>query len=326
MPMLADFLRFESADPVLLATKERNYPELLFKLFKIPTGLSDAESRALRFLSREVLAAKRLHELTLMSLLVDGRGRTDEEIGDAFGAAGIPSDPTHVQSAVRTLSLEFNTEPEVASYGLEPLLQTIPDGSRLASWLIDSYAKNPEFRRHVDDLIQTGLALVGARYDRDRPFTPSRQYSRKDASRLLGWVSNMSATIYGYRVDKATGTCPIFITYHKSDDVSASTAYEDELIDTSTMLWYTRSNRTLHSSEVAAIVSNEVALHVFAKKDDAEGPDFYYLGRATSEDAEQTTMLGADGRALNVVRMRLKFSEPIDSALFDYFHPVVTVG
>lgn len=327
MPMLADFLRFESADPVLLATKERNYPELLSKLFGLATGLSDNQSRALRFLSREVLSAKRLHELTLVNLLIDGSTCSAEEIADAFVAAAIPADSVHVGSAVRTLSLEFNTEPEVANYGLEPLLERTSTGTyRLTSWLTDSYATNTEFRRHLDDLTETGRTLISARYEADRPFTPSRQYSRKDASRLLGWVSNMTGTIFGYRVDRVTRTCPIFVTYHKGDQVSASTAYEDELIDPSTMLWYTRSKRTLESGEVAAIVSNEVAMHVFAKKDDAEGTEFYYLGRARSEDAEQATMPGADGKPLNVVRMHLTFDEPMDSALFDYFHPVITLS
>lgn len=327
MPMLADFLRFESADPVLLATKERNYPELLLMLFGLATGLSDDQSRALRFLSREVLSAKRLHELTLVNLLIDGGPRSADEIADAFVEAGIPADSVHVDSAVRTLSLEFNTEPEVANYGLAPLLERTHTGAyRLTSWLTDSYTTDAEFRRHLDDLTETAQALISARYEADRPFTLSRQYSRKDASRLLGWVSNMTGTIFGYRVDRATRTCPIFVTYHKGDEVSASIAYEDELIDPSTMLWYTRSKRTLESGEVAAIVSNDVALHVFAKKDDAEGTEFYYLGRARSEGAEQTTMPGADGKPLNVVRMHLKFDEPMDSALFDYFHPVVTVS
>ena len=135
-----------------------------------------------------------------------------------------------------------------------------------------------------------------------------------------------TSTLYGYKVDRDTGTCPIFVTLHKSDEVTASTAYEDTLLDRHTMLWYTRSRRTLTSDEVRAIVDNDVDLHVFVKKDDAEGSDFYYLGQATSSDAEQTTMPGADGAALDVVRMLLRFDQPIESALFDYFHPEITSG
>jgi hypothetical protein len=71
-------------------------------------------------------------------------------------------------------------------------------------------------------------------------------------------------------------------------------------------------------------VSNSVELHVFAKKDDAEGTGFYYLGRATSMGAEETTMAGNEGTRLPVVRMNLHFDEPIDTALYDYFHATLT--
>ena len=133
-----------------------------------------------------------------------------------------------------------------------------------------------------------------------------------------------TSTLYGYRVDRENAVCPIFITLHKSEDVSASTAYEDKLLNSTTVLWYTRSRRTMRSEEVRAIVEGDVELHVFVKKDDAEGVDFYYLGKATAHAAEQTTMPSGTGRQLDVVRMLLKFDQRIDTALFDYFHPVVT--
>ena len=135
----------------------------------------------------------------------------------------------------------------------------------------------------------------------------------------------MYSTIYGYKVDSPTGTCPIFVTLDKSHEVSAGTAYEDELIDPRSMLWFTKSKRTLSSPDVRPIVDNVVDLHVFAKKDDAEGADFYYLGLAQSADAEQTTMRGTDGRPLSVVTINLHFDEPINAGLFDYFHQSVTL-
>ena len=134
----------------------------------------------------------------------------------------------------------------------------------------------------------------------------------------------MYSTIYGYRVDSTTQTCPIFVTLHKSSEVSASTAYEDELLDPHTLLWYTKSKRNLASPDVRSIVDNAVDLHVFAKKDDADGSDFYYLGMAQSGEAEETTMPGGDGKRLSVVRMDLRFENPVNAALFDYFRPGMT--
>ena len=75
---------------------------------------------------------------------------------------------------------------------------------------------------------------------------------------------------------------------------------------------------------LALRLDNDVTLDVFVKKDDAEGTEFYHLGRATSRDAEQTTMTDGNGKLLDVVRMHLTFPTPIEPMLFDYFHPVTT--
>ena len=116
-----------------------------------------------------------------------------------------------------------------------------------------------------------------------------------------------------------SNSCPIFVTYHKGSDVSESTRYEDEFLNPSTLKWFTRSRRTLQSGEVKAIVENQLPLHVFAKKDDAEGTDFYYLGKATSRDARQTKMAGESGAELDVVTMTLNLASPIETSLYEYF-------
>ena len=115
------------------------------------------------------------------------------------------------------------------------------------------------------------------------------------------------------------GDCPIFVTLHKAEHVGASTRYDDQLIDVSSMLWSTRSRRTLRSAEIQPIIKNEAALYVFVKKDDAEGTDFYFLGRAKAHDAFETSMPDDSGRPLSVVHMTLKFEQPIPAALYDFF-------
>jgi superfamily II DNA or RNA helicase/HKD family nuclease len=321
-PRLADFLRFESVDPVVLATKVRNYPELLAKLKIEDLALTSDESRALSVISREFLSAKRPEELLLLRLLLEGEPVTEAAISRFFTDAGSPSTAALVSSVVRSLTLEFNTESELKSFAVPgPAVVSANGEVHINPQFADAYATSMPFKSSVDDLIETGLTLIDSRYDVKLPFTPGRQYSRKDSSRLLNWSSNMYSTIYGYRVDAVTRTCPIFVTLHQSDEVSSSTAYEDELLDGQTMRYYTKSKRTMASPDVSPIITNAVDLHVFAKKDDAEGSDFYYLGKARSADPEQTTMRGS---SLPVVRMLLHFDEPIQAALFDYFHTDLT--
>lgn len=322
MPALQDFLRFESVDPVILATKTGSYPELIRKLFKEEHGLGERELAYLAMLSGEVLTAKRLHESVLLRELLRGRTLTLDSASEVLAAAGVDFSEPVVRNAIGSLTLEWNTQTERARYRDAAPVVREGDSLALASDFASSYAEGDTFRSSVDDLLATAQHLTVDRYDIREPFTPAVQYSRKDASRLLGWTSNMYSTIYGYRVDYDTATCPVFVTLHKTDEVSASTAYEDTLLDPHTLLWYTRSKRTLETREVAAIVDNTVDVHVFVKKDDAEGAGHYYLGRATAQDAEQTTM--AKGDPLPVVRMLLKFDRPIDGGLYNYFHPELT--
>ena len=324
-PLLSDFLKFESVDPVVLATKVGNYPELLAKVKVAENELSERESRALTVVSKELLTAKRPHELRLLRQLLVQGSLNESSASAALAAKGLDSSSTLVQGVLRSLTLEFNTSPEVDSFKSQgPALKSEQGDYLLNPVFAEAYANHSFFREHLDDVIATGLKITEGRYSNEGPFTVGRQYSRKDASRLLNWKSNMSSTIYGYKVDPPTRTCPIFVTLHKSDEVSESTAYKDELLDSHTMLWYTRSKRTLQSAEVRAIVDNSVELHVFSKKNDAEGSGHYYLGRATARDPEQTTMPSAAGKELPVVKMHLSFEQPIQAGLFDYFHTNLT--
>ena len=89
--------------------------------------------------------------------------------------------------------------------------------------------------------------------------------------------------MYGYKPKH--GTCPIFVTYHKNDEVESSVDYGDEFLNPELFKWYTRSNRTLKSQEVQKVIhseENDMDIHIFVKKDDDEGTDFYYLGKGTS--------------------------------------------
>ncbi|MDI3279557.1 DUF3427 domain-containing protein, partial [Arthrobacter sp. AL08] len=122
--------------------------------------------------------------------------------------------------------------------------------------LDDNYSSSQFFSASVDDVLDTAYALISDRYADGDPFMVGKQYSRKDASRLLCWQKNVMSTIYGYKVDRPTMSCPIFVTYHKSEGVTASIDYGDELLDHSTMRWFTRSRRRLTSGEVVPIVDN----------------------------------------------------------------------
>jgi superfamily II DNA or RNA helicase/HKD family nuclease len=324
LPSLSDFLRFESADPIVLATKLGNYRSLLSKLKLAETELTEEQLRYLSVVSRELLTAKRPHELLLVRHLLVHATASRQEIASLYASAGLDASAAATSSAIRSLTLEFNTASERHSLASATLASETTSGIEISADFAFAYDTSPTFVSEIDDVVETGLSIIGQRYDPGLAFTPGRQYSRKDASRLLNWSSNMYSTIYGYRVDDPTKSCPIFVTLNKSDAVSASTAYEDTLLDAGTMLWYSKSKRLLTSTELRPIIDNTVALHVFAKQSDADAAEFYYLGQATASGAEQTSIQVDGERTLPIVKMLLHFEEAISAQLFDYFHADLT--
>lgn len=318
-PALLDFARFDTADPVVVAGKRGNYWALLHALKKTNRGPTNEQSAWLTFASSEILNGKRPHELLLLRALLDSpqHSLSIPEYHRLLTEKGTNADVKTVESAMRILRLEFFTEAERAKYGT-PMVSASADDVTLSPSLVATATLDDEFAKHLNDVIDTGLFLTRHRYQWNGGLTAGQRYSRKDACRLLNWEKNEQSTMYGYKVDYTSQSCPIFITYHKKEDVSASTAYGDEFLNESTLHWFTRSRRTLHSGEVKAIVENRVPLHLFAKKDDAEGTDFYYLGKAHSSDPQQTKMQGSNNTSLDVVTMTLGMESPLERSLYEY--------
>ena len=319
-PQLFDFARFDLVDPNVIAAKQKNYWRFLETVGACDLIADFYEDSVLTFLSIELLNGKRPHELLLLEeLLSNGGDFAIKDFCALLEQSGLTSDKATLSSVLAVLSLEFFTDSEVARYGAAPVVTEHDGVFSLSRQFLTAWKNGSNFQVHVLDVLKTGLYLARNRYKWRSALEVGQRYSRKDVCRLLNWTSNQQSTIYGYKVDEPSNSCPIFVTYHKGSDVSESTKYADEFINPSTLIWFTRSRRTLESGEVKAIVENSIPLHVFAKKDDAEGTDFYYLGVATSQDAHQTKMAGKNGAELDVVSMTLRLATPIEISLYEYF-------
>lgn len=317
-PRLMDFARFDTVDPTLVATKYRNYWAFLYRVNREDVLPELRFEQALNFISMELLNGKRPHELLVLKHLLAGRELDKERLVRMLDGEGCVSDERTIESVRRVLSLEFFTAGERERYGAVPVIDWSEDRISLASLWLEMLQESDLFHDHVDDVIETGLFLARHRYGWTGSLQIGNRYSRKDACRLLNWSDNEYSTIYGYKVDRESNSCPIFVTYHKSDEVSESTQYEDEFIDSKVLKWYTRSRRSLTSPEIQPIISNEIPLHLFAKKDDVEGRDFLYLGMAESREPVQEKMRDHRGVEIDVVTMRLELESQMEEGLYRY--------
>lgn len=178
----------------------------------------------------------------------------------------------------------------------------------------------------MEDCLDYGLkraSLGQAEKIEDDNFILYRKYSRKDVCKLLNWKSDCSSTIYGYKTETSYDeyTCPIFVTYKKDDDISETTKYEDAFIDNTLFSWMSRSRRTSKSAEVATIIAqpnNSIKVLLFIKKDDAEGTDFYYLGKMRYNSFEDTTMKSGE----SVVNILFNMENPLPQNIYNYLEGV----
>ena len=317
VPYLYDFVSNHSIDPVVIVDKFSNYHQFLLKMKEEVTGLSDYENKVLTMLSLEVLNGKRKHEIMLLDLLLNKEEVKYEEYLDHLKESNCPVDDATIASVIHILDLSFFTQPYKTKYGDNPVIILHEDKMfRFNHSINESLYKNKYFKDLVNDVVQSAKEKSKP-YRLDQPLTLYEKYTRKDACRLLNWKNDESSTIYGYKTKHQT--CPIFVTYHKKDEVESSVNYGDEFLSPDVLKWYTRSSRTLESEEVKQIINakeNHIDVHIFVKKDDDEGSDFYYLGKATPDKNTVQQDKMDDGKP--VVHMNMVMEHGINSKLYEY--------
>lgn len=143
-------------------------------------------------------------------------------------------------------------------------------------------------------------------------------YNRADICSL---ISKRVVQLGGYKYDRKTKTVPVFINYDKADDISDTIKYEDHFIDSSTLKYISKSNRTLNSEDVQNFIhANEcgIDVHLFVRKnkDDKTSKEFYYLGRMTAIGTpKEFTMANTKSSAVEIT---WKMDTPVREDIYEY--------
>lgn len=319
VPLLFDFTTHGSIDGSVLIAKYDNYYQFLLKM-KEDVHLTIDEDQVLRMLSKELLNGMRVHELLLLKLLLEKDGGLSvDDFKRALEQVHARTDQKTLDSMLLILGLSFFKTTDQDKYGREAYVVLLNNQYQLNSKIKAAYQANSFFKLLVDDVLATGLFKADD-YDQTVPLTIGKKYTRKDACRLLGWEKDQSSTIYGYKT--AYGTCPLFITYAKSQDIDDGIKYEDEFLNSQTMRMFTRHPRKIDSAEVQTMVqgnaSGELKMPLFVKKSDDEGTDFYYLGLVDidQKSLRQESMVVNDGKIDPVVTMNLILEKPVQYSLY----------
>lgn len=318
-PMLKDFVTYNGIDPLTFFENNafKDHADVVTKFSDQPVVFGTVAKNYLSFITFEVLNGKRQHEVVLLKLLLEHGGRIAfDTYFEKLIAENLSISSDVIDSVERVLNLTFLKAQEQKRFGEEPLVLREGDYYRLNDSVAQELLANSVYANFFTDVLETALLKAEAYPE---IFTIGQKYSRREVLKLLNVKRDEPPlNIGGYKIDKETNSCPIFITYHKSDDISDTIKYEDELLNETTLRWFSKNKRTMDSPDVKQIVGskeNGLRLELFVIKDDAEGGDFYYLGPLTyvEDSAEEMEKAGE-----SVVSMLFTLEEPVKADLYHY--------
>lgn len=333
-PMMMDFLEHGARDPY-------QFVEYSGSLHAFASDIN-ADGSILPPLATELLSAQAKHihdgKRFLDSFIVFELCRRSSLPLDEATAAftdlyGRAPSAKEIDDAIHCLNLHFDTTrhngKEVAiseKLGMHLCERRGPDLVRTPEF--SELLALPPFQAYLADSAHYSLAkfraALGKLATENAGFLLYEKYTRRDVLRILGWDKNRNGTtIGGYRMSPDRTNCPIFVTYHKADDVDGSIAYEDAFLAPDHFKWMSRSKRKIDSAELQPLihaVSNGLRLPLFVKKDDNEGIDFYYLGelQPIPGTIEQQQMPDDQGVLLPVVKFEYRLDPPVEPGLYKY--------
>lgn len=307
----------DSMDPMIILNKYDNYLEFLIKIKEVTNSTENVHNKILMFISKELTDGKRLTEILLLEELLDGQVNKFEFQKKIRGQGYFMNDST-MNSIIRMLCLEFFTKQKKKKYQF-PLIRIDSDEISLSEEFKESI-KNEDFRNQINDLFS--LAHMNSNsYNQKHQLTLYEKYSRADVCRLLNWETDESSTIYGYKTKY--NTSPIFVNYHKTEDVDESVRYEDMFLDTHVFQWYTRKGTDLNSKINRDLLegyqTKTSTIHLFVKRDDDEGAYHYYVGEVDIDiESMENTMIGAKDNEHKVAKMNFILKNAMEYNMFRF--------
>lgn len=324
IPSMMDFVKSGDRDPYSFVMNKScgSYYGFLCKVeSETLLPLSKDFMQRLNFFSVEICNGKRLAELEILYALLTEPSVYVEDIIEKLMPYNSYSKKT-LESAIAVLNGEFNSTQVVANYCKEPVC-FVKDGFIVPSIEFQKRKENSIFIEQLVDTVKYGLYKFKKAYNAEKfrdGFILEEKYSRKDVCRILNWPNDEASTIYGYRIKY--NTCPIFVTYEKSEDIAKSTLYDDYIFPNKRQFhWMTRNSVKLDSSEPLAIKAwKETGLRIclFIKKSDGESDDFYYMSDLKPYEFNPMTIQNDKGKELPIVNINYDMEDPVSDSLYNY--------
>lgn len=325
VPNILDFYKYGEVDPMLFITYSKTYDRFVRNVdLDYTIVFNNEEVAILEFVSSLLVNGKRPHELLMIKMLINNQLINEESFRSELETVGGIFNKKDYQSSINILTKDFiSTQSEKMKYAIVDFFDMKQIKHRQHCRALSFYTKLNEhnFRMELNNLVEFGMMkYVDLFKDHDEDnLVLYQKYSRKDVCRLLNWERDDSATIYGYKIKY--GTCPIFVTYEKKEDISNSTKYEDQFINNRVFSWMTRSRVATHNTEAQELIhfkENGLKIYLFIKKSDGEGTDFYYMGKVAPISWSETTIKNDNGQTLPIMNFYMELEHEVRNDIYNY--------
>jgi len=331
IPMMMDFIEHGSRDPFLYVENSKSFLNFSCKVEKdFKHSLSEQELKLLGFFSSEINNAKRIEESIILDELINNGKCTVSNLREIVSDLYEVSEET-IGSCLNNLNFKFIREKRNGKlvtlneiYELD-LISREEDVFKLTP-TFSKILENDTFVKYLQDSINYSIHQFRSAFNITSwfdGFCLYEKYSRKDVFRILNVnINPVAQNVGGYLVDPDKKHCPIFVNYHKDENISESTKYEDEFINNKEFTWMSKSNRSLKSEDVQSIIGNrgDIRLPLFIKKHNDEGVEFYFMGdiKPIQDKVEQTSMSTGSGKQTSVVRILFSLNSAVPDEMYQY--------
>jgi len=317
IPMMIDFIEHGSRDPNLFISRKKSYFNFVSSQeTELISTINSQQKLILELVSMEIANAKRVEEVVILKILIEQNEISCSDLKLRIrNEYGFMLSDTTIKSCIRNINFEFIKKPQKVIQIIDSILMFQTE--------FKTSLENSVFRMFLIDVLNYAESKFKQKFSLDKylnGFILYQKYSRKDVCRILNWEYNEESTMYGYRVKY--GTCPIFVNYHKEDNIAASTKFDDKFINNNEFQWFSKPSRRLTSDDVMAIKNYKsgLILPLFIKKSNGEGDDFYYMGNVTPIDDSfiQSKIKNKHNIDVPVVIIRLSMNQPVEDSIYNY--------
>lgn len=329
IPRISDFAEHGSIDISRIFNKFKSYHNFLIKIKDKDYDIlfTPIQERMLHFISQKMTTGMRVRDLLALQALLDGDGDVITYVANELSNSyNLELSEYGRINLINVMTNQFGVKAAQKTFEDSVFIE-LSNGRYGISQAFKEALEDRNFKGQVQELVTYGLNQFNVKYKANiypnTPFALYEKYTYEQVCQLLEWPQNeVPLNIGGYKFHKETKTYPVFINYHKADDIQDTIKYEDRFENPGLLKAISKNKRSFSSDDVQTAFNADelgVAMHLFMRKnkDDEESKEFYYLGPIHSTGQERAKEIFMANGTM-AVELEYQLEVPVRDDIYDY--------